>query len=445
MKQLPGMRPIGVPKGMAGDRGARGAVATTAGAVSCELEPLEPDERGAHYVLRVRNDTDGVLSAACIALHVGAIRPVAALAIEIEPHAFVRTGFALAAEFAYERVAAEIQGENVYVVVEAAVPRGRRRPRAWIGPARIAGIAAMLAGLVVIADIAAQPRVLDAALNANSDGKLVARWSTSGWGRRTYELLTQSGVVVEHGALRERSGTMRVARAGDTQLIVTLANSLGSDRRIAAFARATPPPPIRIIATPPPRLAVLAIDPLRANEPLTVHYDAEAARSVGLTIVDRSNHTWTSVVAPPGRSSMQIPAPPAGPRGPFTLIATAQGERNAASVTRVTVPTAPAPSPSPPPRPGLSDGAGAKRIAVRPDRVRPGRVYFVEVPVAKGARLALIHDRDGAQMYAIDLSPGHHRAAMIAPPRDGGPYTIHVIYQRGSSHVTVVRGLRYEP
>ena len=425
----------------ADDRGARGAVATGAGAVSCELEPLEPDERGARYELRVRNDTDSVLSATCVAVHVGAIRPVAALAIDVEPHACVRSGFALDAELAYERVAAEIQCENVYLVVEAAIPRGRRRPRAWIGPARIVGLAAVLAGLAVIADITAQPRVLDAALNANSDGKLVARWSTSGWGRRTYELLTQHGDVVERGALPERSGTLRVAGGNVAQLNVALTNSFGTDRRIAAYARATPPPPIRIIATPPPRLASMTIDPPRANEPLTVHYVADAVRSVGLRIVDRSNHTWASVTGAPGRSSMQIPAPPDGPRGPFTLIATAQGELNTSGVTRVTVPTAPAPyaSPSPP------AAHAVEPMAVFPDRVRPGRSYSVDVPVVGGARVALIRDRDGVEMSAIDLSPGKRRATMIAPSRDGGPYTIHAMVHRGSGFVTFLRRLRYEP
>jgi hypothetical protein len=441
--------------------GGRGLLATPTGAVACELLPVGIDASGARYELRVTNGTDGILAASVTALRIDDGRPVAAIAVEVEPHAAIRTGFALDSNLAYERVAAEVHGEGVHLIVEAPPPRGGRPRRRWAAPVGALGAAALLAGAVIVAFAFERPRVVDAALLATPDGRLVAHWSTSGDGARSYELRDAGGKVVGSGALPAAAGTMEVGRADAASLHVAIANTFGSDTRDAAYGRATPPPAIRIVATPPPRISSLAVDPPRPNAPLTVRYTAEA-RDVRLAILDRAGAVWFATTTPAGNGITQVPAPPAGPREPYMLVATASGA-DAGQETRVPIPAALAPptaAPSAAPSPSGSKGAsgpvaaagggsnatvvdvgGGDTFSIRPSPVRPGEPFVVEIPFADGARVQIIRDRDDAELSGADLHRGERSVAMTAPNTPGG-YTVRVTLQRGVGLETVVRPLR---
>jgi hypothetical protein len=442
--------------------GGRGLLATPSGAIACELEPVGLDAKGARYELRVTNGTPGTLGARVTAVRVDDGRPVAAIGVEVQPHAAIRTGFALDASLVYERVSAEVRGDGVHLVVEAPPPRGGRVRRRWIAPVAALGAASVLAGAVLVVFGAERPRVVDAALLATPDGKLVARWSTSGEGARSYELRNAAGAVVAHGPLPGAAGTMPVGQADAATLHVAVANAFGGDARDAAYGRATAPPAIRIVATAPPRIASLAIEPPRPNAPLTVRYTAHG-RTLRLAIVDRTGAVWFSTTAPAGTGLTQIPAPPAGPREPYQLIAGADGA-TAGEETRVPIPAAVAPTASPSalaqaspaapnaaaPRgaPGAQLGSnatvvdvgGGDSFAIRPDPAQRGRPFAVEIPFADGARVQLIRDRDGAEVAGADLRGGERSVAMTAPTTPGA-YTVRVTMQRGVGQETLVRPL----
>jgi hypothetical protein len=447
--------------------GGRGLLATPSGAVACELEPIGIDASGARYELRVTNGTDGILAASVTALRIHEARPVAAIAVEVEPHAAIRTGFALDSKLAYERVAAEVHGEGVHLIVEAPPPRGGRPRRRWVAPVGALGAAALLAGAVIVAFAFERPRIVDAALLATPDGRLVAHWSTSGDGARSYELRDAHGQVVARGTLPAASGTMAVGRADAASLHVAIANAFGSDTRDAAYGRATPPPAIRIVATPPPLISSLAVDPPHPNAPLTVRYSARA-REVRLAILDRGGAVWFATTTPAGNGITQIPAPPAGPREPYMLIATAAGA-DAGEETRVPIPAALAP-PTPAPSAAAAayasalgqktaagavaaagggsnatviDVGGGDTFSIRPSPVRPGDPFVVEIPFADGARVQIIRDRDDAELSGADLHRGERSVAMTAPSTPGA-YTVRVTLQRGVGLETVVRPLRLQ-
>jgi hypothetical protein len=459
-----GTSALGIPE--THSPGGRGLLATPAGAVACELEPVGLDRSGAHYELRVTNGTPGVLTATVTAARADERRPIAALGIEVDPHAAVRTGFALDARFAYERVTAEVRGEGIQIVVEAQPPRGGRPRRRWLVPVSALGAAAFIAGAVLLVFGAERPRVVDAALLATPDGRLVATWQTTGSASPSYELRDAHGGVVAHGVLPAPSGTMQVGRGDAASLHVAVANSFGSDTRDAAYARATPPPAIRIVATPPPRISSLAVDPPRPNAPLTVRYSA-AAHDVRLAIVDRTGATWFSTTTPSGNGVTQVPAPPAGPREPYMLVASAGGAE-AGQETRVPIPAAvtvtPAPSPlvaaaSPSaahPRDAASrddaetpsgpnstvvDVGGGDTFSVRPQPVKPGDPFVIEIPYSDGARVQIVRDRDGVEIAGADLRRGERSVAMTAPTAPGS-FTVRVTLQRGVGLETVVRPLR---
>jgi hypothetical protein len=438
--------------------GGRGLLATPQGAVACELEPLGIGASGARYELRVTNGTPGILAATVTAVRVDESRPVAALAVEIRPHAAVRTGFALDAALAYERVAAEIHGDGVHLVVEAPPPRGGRSLRRWAAPAGALGGAVLLAGLVLVAVAFGRPRVVDAALLATPDGKLVARWTTAGKGAPSYELRDSRGAVVARGELPSAAGTMTVGRGDAASLHVAIASPFGTDARDAAYGRATPPPAIRVVATPPPRIASITVDPPRPNAPLSVRYSAEA-KDVQLSILDRTGATWFSTTTPSGNGVTEVPAPPAGAREPYVLVARAEGA-TAGQDTRVPLPAAFIPPPTPPPTaapasaaatasiPGgtssnttVIDVGGGDTFTIRPNPVAPGDPFVVEIPFVDGARVEVVRDRDDVELSGADLRRGERSVALRAPAAPGS-YTVRVTLQRGVGQETVVRPLR---
>ncbi|HYW53187.1 MAG TPA: hypothetical protein VE826_04405 [Dongiaceae bacterium] len=442
-------------------RGGRGLLATPAGAVACELEPLGIDGSGARYELRITNGTPGVLAATVSATRLDESRPVAALAVEVQPHAALRTGFTLDAKIAYERVTADVRGEGIHMLVEAPPPRGGRRRRRWVGPATALGAAGLLAGVTLIGVAAGRPRVVEATLLGGTGGGTVARWVTAGNGARTYELRDAHGEVVAHGSLPDASGSMMVAIPSAASLRVAVSNAFGSDARDAVYARATPPPAIRIVATPGPRIESIAVDAPRPNAALTVRYAARA-RELHLAVLDGSGATWFGTTTPSGRGSVQIPAPPPGAREPYVLVARAEGA-DAGQETRVPFPAAvqPSPSASPsavaqatapagpratprtgvPPEPSVLEGAGGDTFTIRPAPAAAGQSVAVTVPSADGARVQIVRDRDGIEVAGADVRRGE-RSVTLTAPAEPGPYTVRVTMQRGRGIVSLVRSLR---
>ena len=381
--------------------------------------------------------------------------------MEIQPHAALRTGFTLDATLAYERVTADVRGEGIHMIVEAPPPRGGRPRRRWVGPVIALGAAGLLAGGTLMAVAAERPRVVEATLLDGAHGGTVARWSIAGNGTRTYEVRDARGEVVAHGSLPGASGTMEIAIPAAASLRVAVANAFGSDARDAVYARATPPPAIRIAATPPPRIESLSVDAPRPNAGVTVRYAAHAS-ALHLAVVDGNGDTWFSKTTPTGRGSLEIPAPPPGPREPYLLVARADGS-DAREETRVPFPTAVQPASrrrrrARPRRTGdrCSDrdrGAAAvpssrrcskARAATgsrsRPDPAVPGRPIVISVPSGEGARVQIVRDRDGVEIAGADVRRGD-RSAVLITPDEPGRYTVRVTMQRGRGLLSLVRPL----
>jgi hypothetical protein len=400
-----------------------------------------------------------VLAARASAVRVDSDHPVAAIAVEVEPHAALRTGFSLDASLAYERVTAEVHGEGIHLVVDAPPPRGGRPRRRWVPPVIALGVAGLLAAAVLVVFGAERPRVVDAALLANPDGRLVARWATTGSGTRTYELRDAGGAVVGQGPLPAPSGTLDLGHGNAASLHIAVANAFGHDARDAAYARATPPPAITIVTTPPPAIGSITVDAPQPNAPLTVHYAARA-RDLHLAIVDRNGKTYFETTTQSGNGVVRVPAPPPGPDAPYQLIATAEGGP-AGEQTRISIESAVTPSPQPsaslapgtvnaqtnaqappPPAsgPSIIDTAGSETFTISPDPVRAGQSFSVDIPFANAARIELVRDSDGLELAWVDLRAGDRRVMLTAPTRDG-PFTVRVTIQRGIGTETLVRPL----
>jgi hypothetical protein len=154
------------------------------------------------------------------------------------------------------------------------------------------------------------------------------------------------------------------------------------------------------------------------------------------------------------------------------LVASAGGA-DAGQETRVPIPAAltPTPAPSPlvaaaSPGPGASaaghaearsdsgtpaganatvvDVGGGDTFSIRPQPVKPGDPFVVEIPFADGARVQIVRNRDDVEIAGADLRRGERSVALTAPTVPGG-FTVRVTMQRGVGLETVVRPLRLAP
>src|SRR5581483_10082210 len=75
------------------------------------------------------------------------------------------------------------------------------------------------------------------------------------------------------------------------------------------------------------------------------------------------------------------------------------------------------------------DVGGGDAFAIRPDPVRAGQPFVVEVPFA-----------DGADVAGATLHQGERSAALVAPT-GRGTFTVRVLLQRGMGNETLVRPL----
>ena len=87
------------------------------------------------------------------------------------------------------------------------------------------------------------------------------------------------------------------------------------------------------------------------------------------------------------------------------------------------------------------DVGGGDTFDIRPQPVKPGQPFVVEIPFADGARVQIVRDRDDAELSGADLRRGERSVALTAPQTPGS-YTIRVTMQRGVGLETLVRKLR---
>jgi hypothetical protein len=88
------------------------------------------------------------------------------------------------------------------------------------------------------------------------------------------------------------------------------------------------------------------------------------------------------------------------------------------------------------------DVGGGDAFVVRPDPVRPGQPFVVEIPFGDGARGAGARRPPRGGVAGVQLRPGERSVAMVAPLRPE-PYTVRVTLQRGQGSETLVKALHF--
>ncbi len=231
--------------------GSRTAIQTDTGSVAAVFALDDYDKRlnAAAYSLRIMNNTDTTLVCRVWAI----TRNGEALfayppPFEIAPYSAESKEISvLLDQFdAFERALAEITGNGVRLIVEAAAPAVKRKPR-------LASLALAVGFLIAFAAFAAAalgmslPRVLALAAppTASTGTTVEAEYATSGLGQLKYVVEGPDGRHIQEGTLVERSGAISIAippsqRPGAYTLQLTKKGLLGTDKEVRVL-NAEPP------------------------------------------------------------------------------------------------------------------------------------------------------------------------------------------------------------
>lgn len=245
--------------------GSRTAIQTATGSVAVIFALVDYDKRlnAAAFSLRVINKSDTTLVCRVWAItRYGEALFAYPPPFEIAAHsAETKELPVLLDEFdAFERALAEINGDGVHMIVEAAAPAVRRKPSL---PSMLA--AGAFIACVVFAAAALRmslPRILAlAAPPTVSTGTTVdAQYATSGLGQVRYLVEAPDGRHIQGGALVEKSGAISIAiprsrRPGAYTLRLTEEGPLGTDKEIRVI-NAEPPPIIYRKGAQTPGIAI---------------------------------------------------------------------------------------------------------------------------------------------------------------------------------------------
>jgi len=263
----------------------------------------------------------------------------------------------------------------------------------------------------------------------------------SGVGTATYRVADAAGTI-DSGTLRARDGSVRFVlpehvRSRNVRITVEIAGPFGSAQRSAAFDVLAPAPPAA--APQAPRISLLAIDHATVNPGDTVNVSYRVEPPSGdVALVDTFGDALQTVpLGPSGHAALQLPAGSAGRE--LAIVVRARSATGAAE-SRIPLVVGPAPASSAPvadPRAGPTAGSAGLDVSER--RVASGERIVVRIETNYDALRLELFDRAHRSIAAIDLGPGLHEAALIAPhvaaPTD---YTLEATEGQGNAQATSI-------
>jgi hypothetical protein len=232
--------------------------------------------------------------------------------LEIEPFSAIAMQIPVRVQDfgSFERAVAEIAGEDVHYVVEAAAPPQRSRRPIFI----VALAAALIFGALAIAGASAfagmMPRIAAFAVPpmALTGTTVAAEYDALGVGTIAYQVLAPDGHRVAGGTLADRSGSIPIALApssdsGAYTLQMTMQGLFGSAKEIRVLNAV--PPKMRGGA----RIADIAVNPVVAKPGQAVNVGYAASGDGGyVRLVGSDGTIWAQKpFSPQGMTQFTVP------------------------------------------------------------------------------------------------------------------------------------------
>jgi len=344
-------------------------------------------------------------------------------------------------------------------VVSAAPPQPTPPPPPAFGPSLLTdtlapipralifgAVAGICAGVTLLVGVAlARPAIAElappspVAPGANVD----VPYRLSGAGTATYRVADAAGTI-DSGRLAERDGSLRFqvpehVHGRSVQITVDVAGPFGSVQRSAAIDVLAPAAPAA--APQAPRIAMLAVDRATVAPGDAVHVTYRVEPPSGdVALVDAFGDALASApLGPAGHATLQLPLGTAG--RDLAIVVRARGAAGAAE-SRIPLVVGPAPAASA--APVLTDArAGPTAVSAGLDvserRVPSGDRIVLRIETNYDSLRLELFDGAHRSISAIDLGPGLHEAALIAP-RVAAPtdYTLEATEGQGTAQATSI-------
>jgi hypothetical protein len=304
--------------------GTRTAIQTATGTVAAifAFESYDRSLKVAAYSLRIMNSSHCAVICRIWAIdeHGGASLAYP-LPIEVEAFSVKSADIAIFPNdyVSFERAVAEILGDGIHCVVEAAAPVTRRKR--GISPVIAAsGFATALLTAGAFALFLAMPRIsaFAAPPTATTGTSIDAEYSVSGIGRLSYEVEAPDGAHVQQGVLEQHTGSIPIALMASQQpgaytLRLTMQGPFGTDKEVRVL-NAIPP---RVVSRSGAQISDIAVHPAVATpgDTVTVSYTAVGNNGY-VRLLDSDGTVWvqkpfshagmTELVVPPVTSSREM-------------------------------------------------------------------------------------------------------------------------------------------
>lgn len=355
----------------------------------------------------------------------------------------------------FERAVAEIAGDDVHYMVEAAPPPVRSRRSNFI----VAGAAALVLGTLATgaatALIGMIPRIAAFAVPpmALAGTTVAAEYDAVGFGSLAYEVLAPDGHRAAGGTLSDRSGSIPIALppssdGGAYTLQMTMRGPLGSAKEVRVLNAV--PPKMRDGA----RIANIVVNPIVAKpgQAVTVAY-AASGDSGYVRLVGSDRTIWAQRPFSPQGTTQLIVPPVGGTREMRVMLHVTKGRSTADSSAGLLVATTAPKQADPAPAIAGDDNTGAATQS--PDNgtfdvltrtvASGGTIHVRILSPRNGMRIALT-DGQSREVAGTNVGADAESVSLKAPAVSAAArYTVVASFMDGFGQETIVQPIMVRP
>jgi hypothetical protein len=436
------------------------ALQTAAGSVSAffALESFDRRRGVATYALRVINRTKSALICRTWIISASGEAVLAYPALfEVEPFSTSATSVPVwPRDFpSFDRAIAEVVGNGVHCIVEAAAPPPRNhRTRTLIA------VASLAAGLVALASAAALrgavPRIAAFAVapDALAGTTVEAQYSASGAGRLAYLVTAPNGLRIAGGPLADHSGSIFIpipasTQAGAYAVRLAMDGPLGSasDTRIVNAV---------LSAANAAQIGDISVHPMVAKPGQTVEVSYAAVGDGGyVRLVGTDGTIWAQKpFSGSGQTQLVIP-PVADGREMHVLLHVTKGSSTAQSAAGILIGDATKPASSGPPQiagdddPYLaaatsSDANGTFEVRTR--TVRSGEPISIRILSPRNGMRVALNDAQSHEVVGTNVGADADAVTLRAPSVSlATRYTVVASFTDGFGQESIVQPVTILP
>jgi len=423
------------------------------------LEGFDRRRGVATYALRVINRTNGALICRTWVLAANG-EPVLAYPelFEIEPFSTSATIVPVWPRdfLSFDRAIAEIVGNGVHCIVEAAAPPQRKPGRTQAIVAAASIVAGILTFAAALALRGAEPRIaaLSVAPSALAGTTVEAQYSASGAGGLSYLVTAPDGHRVAGGRLQDRSGSIFVpipasTKAGAYALRVSMEGPLGgtTETRVINAIQS---------AAAGAQIDDISVHPMVAKPGQTINVAYAAAADGGYVRLEGTDGTiWAQEPFSKGGQTRLVVPPVADGRELHVLLHVTKGNSAAQSMAGILVASAPAPVPAaqaPAQNPGDPnlpadvdpDANGTFEVPIR--TLRSGEAIKVRILSPRNGMRISLNDTQSHEIAGTDVGVDADVVTLQAPSvAVATRYTVVATFTDGFGEESIVQPVTVLP